>query len=125
MASPVGSVRGKTKPVATTRTPQKVTLAAYHPNVTLGVSSSAKSVQTNNKLTYTIVEHDGGWAYKLGDVFSEAFSTHDEALSAAHQVVKYQKRGGETTDISWEDDRGHWHDEVSQGKDRPEAEVQG
>ena len=28
-------------------------------------------------VTYTIVEHDGGWAYKLGDVFSEPFRTRD------------------------------------------------
>ncbi len=26
-------------------------------------------------VTYTIVEHDGGWAYKAGDVFSETFRT--------------------------------------------------
>jgi hypothetical protein len=25
------------------------------------------------KITYEIVEHDGGWAYKVGDVFSEPF----------------------------------------------------
>ena len=23
------------------------------------------------EVTYTIVEHDGGWAYKVGDTFSE------------------------------------------------------
>ena len=26
-------------------------------------------------LTYRIVQHDGGWAYKVGDVFSERTST--------------------------------------------------
>ena len=24
-------------------------------------------------ITYRIVQHDGGWAYKLGDSFSETF----------------------------------------------------
>ena len=35
------------------------------------------------RVTYVIVEHDGGWAYKVGDVFSETFPTHDAALAAA------------------------------------------
>ena len=35
------------------------------------------------KLTYKIVEHDGGWAYKVGSTFSETFRTHQEALRAA------------------------------------------
>lgn len=29
------------------------------------------------RITYEIVEHDGGWAYKVGDVFSEPFPSHD------------------------------------------------
>ncbi len=35
------------------------------------------------KLTYKIVEHDGGWAYKVGSTFSETFPTHEDALRAA------------------------------------------
>jgi len=35
------------------------------------------------EVKYKIVEHDGGWAYKLGDVFSETFPSHDAALRAA------------------------------------------
>ena len=31
------------------------------------------------KITYEVVEHDGGWAYRVGDVFSEAFPSHDAA----------------------------------------------
>jgi Uncharacterized protein conserved in bacteria (DUF2188) len=34
-------------------------------------------------VTYKVVEHDGGWAYKVGDVFSETFPTHDAAQAAA------------------------------------------
>ena len=29
------------------------------------------------RITYEIVEHDGGWAYKVGDVFSEPFRSRD------------------------------------------------
>ena len=34
-------------------------------------------------VTYRIVQHDGGWAYKVGDVFSETFPSHEAALGAA------------------------------------------
>ena len=27
-------------------------------------------------VTYQIVQHDGGWAYRVNGVFSETFSTH-------------------------------------------------
>ena len=32
---------------------------------------------------YEIVEHDGGWAYKVGNTFSETFYSHRDALAAA------------------------------------------
>ena len=31
------------------------------------------------KVTYHIIEHDGGWAYRVGDVISETFPSHDLA----------------------------------------------
>ena len=43
-------------------------------------------------ITYRIVEHDGGWAYKLGDVFSETFPTHAAAVKAAHRVAPSSAR---------------------------------
>ena len=42
------------------------------------------------KIHYKIVEHDGGWAYKLGDVFSEAFPDRAAALAAAKRVAAEQ-----------------------------------
>jgi Uncharacterized protein conserved in bacteria (DUF2188) len=77
------------------------------------------------KLTYEVVEHDGGWAYKVGDVFSERFPSHDEARSAAERAAREQGVPGEATGISYEDEHGRWHDEVSKGDDRPETEVEG
>ena len=35
------------------------------------------------QITYRIVEHDGGWAYRLGDTFSETYPDHDSARAAA------------------------------------------
>ncbi|HCL65049.1 MAG TPA: hypothetical protein DIC56_09465 [Rhizobium sp.] len=75
------------------------------------------------KVTYEIVPHDGGWAYKLGDVFSETFASHDEALEAARIVILEQQVGDEPVEISYQDEKGKWHEEYSDGGDRPETEV--
>jgi hypothetical protein len=76
------------------------------------------------KITYTIVEHDGGWAYKVGSTFSETFRTREEARGAAERAAREQQVPGQSTDIAWEDDRGRWHTEPSPGDDRPETEVE-
>jgi hypothetical protein len=75
------------------------------------------------KVTYHIVEHDGGWAYRLGDVYSETFPSHDAALKAAHRAAREQQRPGETTGITWEDAQGEWHEELARGDDRPQVDV--
>jgi uncharacterized protein DUF2188 len=77
------------------------------------------------KVTYVIVEHDGGWAYKVGDVFSETFGSHDAALAAARIAALEQQQPGESAGISWEDKQGRWHEEVSKGDDRPVTDVEG
>jgi Uncharacterized protein conserved in bacteria (DUF2188) len=74
-----------------------------------------------SKISYEIVEHDGGWAYKADGVFSEPFPSHDAACTAAERAVREQRVPGETTAISYEDKEGKWHDEVSPGNDRPET----
>ncbi|MGF9691798.1 MULTISPECIES: DUF2188 domain-containing protein [unclassified Rhizobium] len=76
------------------------------------------------KVVYKVVQHDGGWAYRLGDVFSETFPTHDEALQAARIVAAEQQVGGDSEEISWQDADGVWHVEYSDGGDRPEADVE-
>ena len=76
-----------------------------------------------DKITYRVVEHDGGWAYKLGDVFSESFPTHDEAARAAKAVAAEQQIPGEVAYIEYQDASGAWREEVAQGNDRPEPEV--
>jgi hypothetical protein len=73
---------------------------------------------------YEIVEHDGGWAYKVGATFSETFPTHDHALHAAERAAVEQARPGDTTGIEYEDEKGRWHEELASGDDRPEVEVE-
>jgi hypothetical protein len=74
-------------------------------------------------VTYHIVEHDGGWAYKLGDVFSETFRTRDAAIQAARSAAMEQQIPGQTSGIRYEDQSGEWHEEIADGDDRPEADV--
>jgi hypothetical protein len=74
-------------------------------------------------ITYEIVEHDGGWAYKVGDVFSETYPTHAAALQAAQMAAEEQKAPGETEEIEFEDDKGKWHTETARGSDRPHTTV--
>lgn len=76
------------------------------------------------KIIYEVVEHDGGWAYKLGDVFSEAFRSRDLAVAGAKAAAAEQQVGGETEEISYQDKSGAWHFEHADGGDRPEAVVE-
>ena len=76
-------------------------------------------------VTYRIVEHDGGWAYKVGDVFSETFASHDAARQAAERAAREQKAPGETRPIEFEDKTGKWHEETARGTDRPDTDVKG
>jgi hypothetical protein len=74
-------------------------------------------------VTYEIVEHDGGWAYRVDGTYSETFPSHDAAARAAHRAAREQERPGDTTGIEYEDEKGRWHAEVSSGDDRPQADV--
>jgi Uncharacterized protein conserved in bacteria (DUF2188) len=69
-------------------------------------------------VTYEIVEHDGGWAYKVNGVFSEPFPTHAEALAAAQVAAGEQEIPGHEETIEYEDDKGKWHTETASGRDR-------
>lgn len=74
-------------------------------------------------VTYEIVEHDGGWAYKVGDVFSETYPTHAAALKAAQLAAEEQRAPGETEIIEFEDAQGKWHTETARGTDRPNTAI--
>ncbi|BCJ90740.1 hypothetical protein IZ6_14750 [Terrihabitans soli] len=76
------------------------------------------------EVIYRVVEHDGGWAYKLGDVFSETFRTHKQAADAAHRAAREQETPGDTAVIEYQDREGNWRTETARGSDRPDAEVE-
>jgi hypothetical protein len=78
-----------------------------------------------SKMIYKVVKHDGGWAYEANGTYSEPFRTRDTARKAAKLAAGEQAAPGETTQISYEDDKGHWHTEVDAGTDRPTTKVEG
>jgi hypothetical protein len=76
------------------------------------------------EVIYRVVEHDGGWAYKVGDVFSETFRTHDDALAAAKIAAAEQRAAGQDVPIEYQTEDGRWHTETARGTERPETEVE-
>jgi uncharacterized protein DUF2188 len=80
-----------------------------------------------SELKYKIVQHDGGWAYKVDGAFSESFPTHAEALEAAEAAAQHQRAPGQTDiieNIEYEDEKGKWHTEAVSGDDRPATTVE-
>lgn len=76
-----------------------------------------------SEITYEIVEHDGGWAYRVDGVLSEPYPTHQEAHAAAARAAAEQRVPGATESIEFEDDKGKWHTETSPGTDRPSPKI--
>ena len=74
-------------------------------------------------VTYHVGEHDGGYAYRLGDVWSETFPDHDSALNAENYAARRQQLGGEEVDISFQLADGTWQEQHVNGGDRPQADV--
>jgi hypothetical protein len=78
-----------------------------------------------SSVIYHIVEHDGGWAYRVEGTYSETFASHEAALRAARTAAREQRLPGDTAGIEFEDTRGVWREEVASGDDRPETDVEG
>lgn len=74
-------------------------------------------------VVYHLVQHDGGWAYKVNDSFSDTFPTRELAHAAAEQAAREQSAPGETTRILYEDSDGRWHAGIEDGRNRPETRV--
>jgi len=76
-------------------------------------------------VTYHIVQHDGGWAYRADGAYSETFPSHDAAMKAARRAAGEQRVSGDTHGIVYEDAKGQWREELSDGQDRPWTDVDG
>jgi hypothetical protein len=83
-------------------------------------------VEEGNSMTtiiYHVGEHDGGFGYRLGDVWSETYPDHDSALAAAKSAAQRQHIEGRDAEISYQLADGRWQTEHADGGDRPDAEV--
>lgn len=77
-----------------------------------------------DRVTYRIARHEDGWAYRVGDVWSETFATEEAAREAAEIAASEQERAGADEHVEYEDADGVWHDEEVSGMDRPDTEVE-
>jgi hypothetical protein len=98
---------------------------AFGARAAIAIILAPAEEQYMTKITYEIVEHDGGWAYRADGVFSETFPSHDLARKAAERAQRSrwsrERRPASRTRTRY----GRWHDEVSRGNDRPETDVEG
>jgi hypothetical protein len=74
-------------------------------------------------VVYMIVEHDGGFAYRVGATISETYASRALAHKAAESAAAEQRAPGETSSIEYETSDGKWHEERSPGDDRPQTDV--
>jgi hypothetical protein len=77
-----------------------------------------------SRVTYKVIEHDGGWAYTVNGVFSETYPSHTAALAAAKRAAAEQRTPGRSEVIEYETPDGRWHTETAAGTDRPETDVE-
>ena len=76
------------------------------------------------QITSRIVEHDGGWAYRLGDTYSETFGVRADAHAAAVRAAREQRVSDATAWIEYETADGEWVTERADGHDRPQTDVE-
>jgi hypothetical protein len=75
-------------------------------------------------VTYEIVPHDGGFTYKVGDVFAETFPTREAAAAAARVAAEEQATlPVEDGPIEYQDARGRWRIENAGDDPAPETEI--
>jgi hypothetical protein len=77
-----------------------------------------------SRVVYHIVEHDGGWAYRVEGTFSETFPNREAAHAAAERAGAEQRAPGDDVAISYEDEGYLWREEQEPGADRPETSVE-
>ena len=76
------------------------------------------------KITYEIVQRDGGWAYRPTEC-SPRRSRRTTWPARRRNAQRKNKASREATSITYEDKDGRWHSEVASGTDRPETDVEG
>jgi len=76
-------------------------------------------------VSYIIIEHDGGWAYRVGGHHFRDVPYPRGAHKAAVAAAAEQRAPGETTSIEYETPDSQWREERARGDDRPEYRREG
>jgi hypothetical protein len=85
--------------------------------------SGAYGDRCMSKSIYKVIRHDGGWAYTANGTFSEPFRTRAAARKAAKVAASEQVIPGETVKVSYDTEKGRWHNEADCGTASPNARV--
>ncbi|MAZ17255.1 hypothetical protein [Oricola sp.] len=72
---------------------------------------------------YEIVEREGGFAWKLGDAFSETYPTRDAASAAAIEDSAKRQSGKARTNAQADGDARRWHDEMADNDTGHETDI--
>ena len=75
------------------------------------------------RITYEVIEHNGAWAYRVDDVFSETFPSREAAAEAAERAAAGHEQAGSDETIEYQDEGGTWHEEKASGAVRPDTRV--
>ena len=74
-------------------------------------------------VTYHVDEHDGGWAYRVDQVWSETFPDHASALKAARAAASRQGTSDASVLVTYENTSGQWVTELAGNGERVDADV--
>lgn len=75
------------------------------------------------KPNYEIVERDGGYAWKLGDAFSETYPTRDAASAAAIEDSARRQSGTARATAQSDGDARRWHNEMADNDTGHETDI--
>jgi len=76
-------------------------------------------------ITYKVLRHDGGWAYRVNGACSETFPTREKARKAARRAAWEQAASAESSLIDYEDGQRPRYHELSAAGERPKTPAEG
>lgn len=65
------------------------------------------------KITYEVVKHDGGWAYRVDGAYSSPFPSHSDALQAATIAATAQQRRDQSDALAMDVEQGNMQDRLN------------
>ena len=76
-----------------------------------------------SEVTYEIVEHDGGWAYKVDGALSRCSRPMRQRSRQHRPPPLSRKPPARPKRLNTKTRKGKWHTETARGSDRPETHI--